>query len=689
MGKLKFTLSNLWLWSSLIGTAILTENLQYFSSDMKGGLNFASVFVLLGIAIVSLFMFYLLNHKENKIKFDYVLMPIFILAAVLMVVAIWVQDQSAVQSIGGVDVNISLTTMDKTKATIGALLFLLFMYGLFFMNSRIQPNSKAAIIPIYVCIAFVYVTIIYSLIVERKEYQSIFSPDAATNPINIASFFGNKNYYGGILFTGILSCMLINYHRPRFVWYMSIAFFLLILLSTASVLPALIATIAVPIYLIEEIVRYSVKKKWYISISATVTVLAILALILVFFWGVKKEWKGFNGIDLYITEIIAKKDFKTLTSRTVVWEKILPACFDSPMHMLLGHGFMISTNIVEGITFDLFGEGVRSTHNGYLQVLFEFGLIGLVIHAILVLYFVYALIRLLLEKRFHFVFVYGFVALAFAAYNVGESSPLFTYKIKEIYMTAVLAMPVITRCKLLSRKHIVKEAMDLPVEPGQLDPIKLGKSITVVLVSLMVSIVPLFLVQFTYDNRIIATIFGKVELYLFICLLFVPYIISLYYRNTNKLHFVLHCAFNGVAIGLIIFIIYYPLGIMGQYKFADIIVPIILFFLLLIEAVAYSFIKRGSIRDWARIFAVGTFLNSIAGYLSSIILGCGIILVIQNLNGINWFTYLFSIWLNLCIYYAFLYLIPVFKTRELIYEVNKISLYHVKRCTIKDETTYG
>ena len=69
MGKLKFTLSNLWLWSSLIGTAILTENLQYFSSDMKGGLNFASVFVLLGIAIVSLFMFYLLNHKENKIKF--------------------------------------------------------------------------------------------------------------------------------------------------------------------------------------------------------------------------------------------------------------------------------------------------------------------------------------------------------------------------------------------------------------------------------------------------------------------------------------------------------------------------------------------------------------------------------------------------------------------------------------------
>ena len=690
MGKLKFTLSNIWLWSSLTGLSILTENLQYLSSNMRGGLQYSSVFILAFIGFVSLFMFYFLNHKENKMTFDYVLFPSFVLAAILLVAGIWAQGDTASVVLGGDTINVLISTSQKVKATIGALLFLLFVYGLLFAYTRTQPHTKHTVFPLIIAILFVYVTIVYSLITERVEYLSIFSDVESKYNINIASFFGNKNYYGGILFTGIICCMLINYHRPRLIWYMSSLFFLVILLSTAAVLPSIIAVVALPIYYIEEITRYSIKRKWYIAISVTLTFLTLFALILIFYIGKTKEWKGFNGIDFYITEIIYNKNFSTLTGRTMIWKAIFPTCFDNPLHTFLGHGFMVSENFIVGITGHLFGgEGVRSAHNGYLEILFEFGILGAIAHAALILYFVYSLIRLLIDKRFHFVFVYGFAALCCAAYNVGESSPFFGYGIKELFLTMVVVVPVMGRAKLLFRRKPVEEAMNLPLKAGELNPIKIGKGLSIIIVSFMIAIVPAFFLQHTYDYSYLTEILGWIELYLLMALLFIPYLVSLYYRNTEKSHFVLHCVFNSAALLLILFIVCFPLLFSGYFDIAKTAAPFIVFFYLLTNALAYSFIKRGSIMEWLKITFVGGFVQSLSGLLGTFIVGSGILLVLQNLNGITWFTYLFGFYANMVVFYAFFYLIPLFHSRDLIYEYNRISLYHNKCCAIKDETTYG
>ena len=692
MGKLKFTLSNIWLWLSLAGVTILTENLQFLTTGMKTGLNIAPMFIMCFVGIGSLFMFFFLNHKENKMKFDYFLLVAFILFGAMFLVAIWVQDSGSVAYLNGGGSNeYTITTFDKVKATLGLVMFLAFLYGMFFMFQRTQPHTKTALIPLYVGLAFVYTAVIFSLIKENKIYKAIFTDDPTVELKYVVSFFGNKNYYGGIIFVGLLISMLINYHRPRFIWYLSMVFLLVMLTATAAALPILIALVAVPLYFIEEIARYSFKRKWYIAISVTIALITLIALIVIFYLGTVFGWKGFQGIDRFITEAIADKDFKTLTGRTKIWAGIFKACFDNPMHMIFGRGFMVSQNQTVAITSSLFNtdHGVRTAHNGYLQVLYEFGIVGFLIHAFLICYFVYSLIRLMLEKRFHFVFVYGFAALCYGLYNVAESSPLFGYGIKELFMTCVLAIPVMARCKLLGRHQIVEEAMNLPQERGQLDFIKLGKAVSGIIMSIMVSIVPLFVVQFTYDNRYLLLILGLTEIVLFIALLIVPYLIAIWYKGSEPLHFLLHVVFNTALIAIVAFVCTVPFIIMKQTQLALYLAPLFLFIVMFADALVYSIIKGGTIFDWFKIFGVGAFVTPIAGSLSTIILGIVMYMVFQNMGAINWFVYLFGILVNFVIFYAFLYIIPVFKSREIIYEVNKVSLYHDKRCTIKDETTYG
>ena len=633
MGKLKFTLSNIWLWLALGGLTILTENLQFLTTGMKQGLNYVPMFIMCFVGIGSLFMFFFLNHKENKIKFDYVLFPSFILFGIVFLIAIWLQKSGSVSFLDGSGTNeYTITTFDKVKATLGLVMFLAFLYALFYMFQRTQPHTKTAVIALYVGIAFVYTAVIFSLVKENKSYRAIFSDEPSKEVIQIVSFFGNKNYYGGIVFVGILSCMLLNYHRPRFVWYLSIVFLLVMLVSTAAALPILIALVAVPVYLIEEIARYSYKRKWYISISATVAFLVLLALVVVFYFGTVFAWKGFIGVDNFVTEAIAKKDFNTLTHRTDIWAAIFKACFDNPVHMFLGHGFMVSQPQTVAITGSIFNSsiGVRTAHNGYLQILYEFGIIGALLHAFLICYFIYSLIRLVLTKRFHFVFVYGFVGLCFAAYNVAESSPLFGYGIKELFMTMVLAVPVMARCKLLGRHQIVEEAMNLPNERGQLDYIKLGKIFSVIIMSAIVSLIPVFFVQFTYDNRYLIKVIALLEVMLFIALLFVPYIIAMYYKNSEPLHFLLHCVFNAALMLIVCLACMIPFFFFGQRKFTMYLLPIFAFIILFADAIVYSLVKGGTIFDWFKIFGLGSFVTPIAGNLATLIGGIAMYMIFQH-----------------------------------------------------------
>lgn len=693
MGKLKFTLSNLWFWIAMVFMAFLTENLSLLTSNMKAGFNVATLAVLSIGCLACLVMYFLVNHKTNKVKLDFILLPAIAIVGLTMVISIWLQKGGTFNYANGEgSVDVTFTTYEKLRATIIFVLFLAFTYAFTFMMNINRKSNRIIMFLAYVGIATALISVAYSLATEMNVYVSIFKAEPLPD-LSIDSFYGNKNYYGGILFIGIMSCIIAIYYRPRLHWYILICALYIVLISTAAVLPSLICTIAVPVYLFEEVVRFAIKKKWKYCIFALISVFILMSLAILFYWGSKHEWNGFIGLDVYITQTFKSKNFITYSGRTQIWNTVIPLCFDNPIHAIFGHGFMLSEKYILAITGAMNSDpttAVRTTHNGYIETLFDYGIIGLVVEAVLLCYFIYACIRLLLEKRFHFVFIYAFVFLCCATYNFCESSSFFDAGVKEIYMTMLFVMPVFGEYKLSRRPEKIIEIKNLPATRKEMDPVKLGQSVALVIMSLLVvagcSLVSTIVYQMPwFKNLMLNIVIG-----LGISLLFVPYLVTLYYKGKEKLHFILHTVFNGLLIPAVLVIMY--LFMKRESSIATMIpylLPGLLLLTLVIETVAYSLIKNGSIKEWAQVVVKGSFVinrYALVGGALCTLLPC---LILQSFGLMNYFIYLTIIILGLIGYFMVFHFLPTKGGKEIIDYYNELAIWNIKRVALKDETYYG
>lgn len=693
MGKLKFTFANLWFWVAMIVAVFLTENLMHLTGNPKAGFDYPTLVLLSLACVICLFMFFFINHKRNKMRIDWVLLPSFIIFSALLIVGIWFNNGASytfADGSGTVDVVISLH--DKIKSTVILCVFLLFSYAMFFPLQSNVPHSRRGQFLAYVGIVAALISLVFSLATEYKVYIAIFKGEVLPN-MNIVSFYGNKNYYGGVLLIGFLACIIANYHKPRLVNFLLMIIFTLAVLASGSMLPALVASGALVIYLFEEVIRFSVKKKWLYSFYSTLSILIVLSLVLLFYYGVTHYWNGFRGLDAYITEMFAKKNFATLTGRTLIWKAILPHVFDSTTHLVFGHGFMISEKTILGITGAMNNNpnsGVRTTHNGYLQIAFEYGLVGIVIHAILVSYFIYSCIRLMLEKRFHMAFVYLFVGLCAGVYNFCESSSYFDAGVKEIYMTALFAMPAIREAKLIKHQEKVEEAKAIDVGNNPLTHIALGRSIAIILMSLICGCGVMFICSYTYQMAWLKTLLLNIIIGLGIAFLFIPYLVSLYYKKSDKLYFILRLAFNALIFAFLITAMFILMNkVDGLKAYIPYAVPGVIFLVLLLEVVSYSIIKNGSIKEWASVTLLGGFAISKFAVFASLLTGLISYFIYENLGYLNMFSYLVIPALAMIMFYVALYFFPSKKGKETMKSVNDRRLLGIKREAVFGETYYG
>ena len=693
MGKLKFTLSNIWFWLALLFVSFLTENLSLLTNDIHQGFNPTTLIVLSVGCLICLFMYYFVNHKENKVKLDFVLLPAIAIFGIAMLIGIWMQGSSSLEyADGSKTIVVEYSNYEKIRASIILVLFLGLMYAVMFMMNINRPSNRIIKFLAYVGIGAAIVSIIFSLATEMDIYIDMFKGIGTTGRY-IDSFYGNKNYYGGILFIGTLTCIVLNYYRPRLHWYLLMILFAGISASITALLPTLISAIAIPVYFLEETIRFAVKKKWKYCIFALISLLILFAIVLLLYIGSKKGWPGFSSIDAFISKAVKDKNFATLSDRTDLWKTLLPMCFDSPLHIILGHGFMLSEKYVLSATEALRSgilPGVKTTHNGYLEVMFDYGIVGLVVHVALLSYFVYAAIRLCLEKRFHFVFTYGFVVLCCAVYNFCESSSFFDAGVKEIYMTILFMMPVIGEYKLSRRPEKIEEIKNLPVENKAWDPIKLGQTVAFILMSFLITAGASLCIVTVYQNISVTLLMLNIVIGLAISLLFLPYLVTLYYKGEDKLYFILHTVFNGILIPAFLFVIYmfinqeYSTSLMIPY-----LIPGLLIVIYLLETVIYSLIKNGSIKEWVSVVVKGSFVINryalVAGALGTIISG----LIIQTMGQMNYYIYIVCIILGLLAYYATFHFLPTKGGEEVLNQCNDLALWNIKRVTLKDKKYYG
>lgn len=692
MEKLKFTLGNLWFWAAMIFVCFLTENMQYLSANPLNGYNPTTLIIITAGTIDCLFMYFFINHKKNKMSFDWVLLSAITTIGVAFLIGIWLaKGNTYTFEDGSNSISVSFTTYEKVRASIILVVFLVFTYAYMFCINTAKFSGRKTILLAYVGIGAAVVSIIFSFATEMKVYEAIFKNEV-TSGLSIDSFYGNKNYYGSVLFIGILSCIIAIYYKPRFHWYLLMVFMYVVLLSTAAVLPSVIITFVLPIYLLEETIRFSVKRKWKYSVFTTISILLLFTLVFLFFYGSNHEWNGFKGLDVYLSEVFNRKNFSTFSGRTKIWENIIPYCIDSPISIIFGHGAIISEKHILAITAAMNNTlvGVRTTHNGYIQVMFEYGIIGLLTNVLLICYFLYSCVRLLLEKHFHFVFVHFLVVVACLVFNFCESSSFFDAGVKEIFMSVCFLMPVITKYKLSKRPERLQEVKDIPYEYKKMDYIKLGQTISIVLVSLICAVCAGLLCTYTYANTalkytMLNTLFG-----LIISLVFIPYLISLFYKDNDNVTFAVHLAFNFLLIGLFLFGIFaffkQDASTKSMLKFT---LPGLLALVLLIDAVVYSIIKNASIKDWIKVFVFGGFVIPRYALLGGFVVSAIIVIVLQNVGLMNWFAYLTNYAISLVAFYLVLNFLPTKGGKEIATYLNELDLYNIKRITIMDEFYYG
>ena len=690
MGKLKFTLTNIFFWVAMLLISFLMENLLFFSSEMKGGLNLPTLAILTGACLLSLFMFYFIEHKENKIKIDFVLLPAILIFGAFLIIGIWVVKDETFVSETGANFVVSLTKFERIRATIICALFIIFSYTYLFFVHVNKPRSRRLSIICYVGIAAALVSLIYSLCTEMKEYLSIFS-DEPIPGLSIDSFYGNKNYYGGVLLIGFLSCIVANYYKPRLYKYLLMIILFLATLASAAMLPTLISAAVLAIYLVEEVIRFACKRKWLYSSFAMISILVVLSLIALFYFAVTKPVKGFIGLNVYLTEMLKSKNFATFTGRTKLWFGIIPHCFDNIMHSIFGHGFLVSEKYMIGLTASINDgdlSGVRTAHNGLVEIMFNYGMVGTVVLVGMVAYFFYSCFRLMLEKRFHFVFVYSLVVFAMLAHNFLESSPFFDVGVKEMYITFTFMMPVIVENKFINRNKKIEELKNIDVDKKTLSPVKFGQTVSLILVALIVCVLPAFVSSMTYSNALLRNWMINIVIFLSILLIFLPYLLSLFYRKGDLPMFALHTAANLLFITLITVLSYIFLKNSGS-SMMKYVVPIILFASLLIHTLIYSLIKGGSIKDYYLIFIKGAFIQPRNAIFASLIIGAIISLGYQVFNNMTMYIYLLNMVVGLITFMSIMYFFPTRGGKELINELNEIGLYKTKELVIKDESYYG
>ena len=695
MGKLRFTLVNLWFWATMIIMNFLTENLP-LSGNGKDGFSVTSLVLISLSAILCMFMFYFINHKRNKITFDWILLPAISFVGLVLLISIWAAQPITYTYANGVDsVTVTYSLFEKVRASIILLIFLAFTYAYMFVMRVNALRNRQFFWLIYAGIITAYISLIASIIIEHESYLLIFKETTAENisVVSIRSFYSNKNYYGGVLFVGFLCCMAANYYKPRFFNYLSMLILFLGTLASASMLPTIISMVALPIYLLEEIIRFAIKRKWLPCSFAIIVTFIAIAIILIFYVGSQQHWDGFVGLDEYISKVFSSKNFTTITGRVTIWEHVYPYIFDNPLSAIIGHGFMITEKNILGITEAMANDAtaaVRTTHNGYVQIVFEYGLFGAFIYLLLMGYFGYACIRLLLEKRFHYVFIYAFIVLCCCIYNMAESSSFFDSGVKEMFITITFIMPIIADERGLSRRKKIMEIKAIKERKEPVNYIKLAKGLTVINYSVVLATALMFISVTTLQTGWLRYLMLNILIGSIVSLLFIPYLISLFKRNTDRPIFVLHMVANFLLLGFIVFVMIFA---MPKYRTLKILmpyaVPFMIFMILAVQTIIYSLSKRGSLSEWFKVLLHGCILIPRYATFGAIALGGLLILVTQSMQFIDMFNYWFLYGLTYIGFYMTLHFLPTLEGKNILKEYNEFGLTRVHNIYLKDEKYYG
>lgn len=691
MGKYKFTFTNILFWVGIVVSLIVFENITFFDKPtingfMNLGMPDPYFFMLFALAAFCYLSMIIYESVMNHAKVNVISLVCCLTLLGTGIAGIMLFD--GMEFTNGAEA-IVVDQWSKIKHILSFVLFILSIYSITFYFSKNHPSIKRLRFLFIAVIIVTYFFVIYSIVTEYSKYELIANAKETEiiRNVGIKSLFLNSNMFAGFILMGICASIGLNYFKKNIFSFISIIGFTTIQVFACSLTAIIITLVLVFSYFLLEIILVFKKSlgkgmlKLFVMLAITIGIVILFAMCQTY------QIEGLSTFFRFLYQEMSNTDYGTFSSRVNIWNNALAASNQNIFTLLFGYGFRNSEYIVGGMV-NVEGHKL-SCHNGYLQILLNFGVVGLAVFALFIGVYFYSLIRLMkYHKRFALIFL--LLGASYFAMAVTESLIAFNASAQGILIGTLFYLPVINRFTHLKHQEIGDYAIHCHNSPRLIEPKLMVRSASRVILGLMALVSTFFIFDECRESYIIYYTLINAEIVLSIAFLLLPYLVGLWSKHGSIMRFIVHLTIfaliiDGASLATSLIYMFIP-GLDNNFKW---FIPLGVIGALVLFTIIYSFIFRGGL---------SLYLNTFVGFKTSIgsLIGMGLFYaglyfakgyMIPN----SLITYLVTGITAVMVFVVFSLIVPTKDTVKIIYNDGEFDANLMRIDVIRDrlEEPYG
>lgn len=653
--KQRNLVTNILLWTILILTAYFAENVVLFDfSNFQRGfslLEYALLFV--GIIAIIGYFFYI-EHKQNGLRAQWFFIALLIVVVIGAIIGIFLTPETQTYQVTEivdevetiVTKQFTLTLEEKINSALFAVIAGIGVYLQLFILPRLISFKKYVLFLMYVLVVVALITAILSYVIDYSSYEHLYQ-HGLTGYIYPQSFLFNRNMYALMLLLGMLALYNIISIKPKWYNYVFLIFLFINIFFTFSKAATGIALITFFIHFVYRMIAtfkvHKIRNIIFLSLCGILVICGVLLIPFPFFMNVRL----FNEARRFILEYYVQLGIGSYDTRNDIWDSVIKLA--DGVHLWFGRGQIIFNKTLTFYTGQV-SEARRTeifSHNGFLEILGQWGLIGLIPYCLGVLTILGVNIYVAIKD-----YKTGIPALiifgAFLAYTMVETSTLFDLTIEGVTTTALVALPSLSW--LYAKRHpeenhnLVRNAEELEYKiPVYNHPLFAKKTSMTLALFFGVATVGVF-AYFTKIEATFSVYLSYVILILGSYMTLTRILTNLYSLRNKRAHKLFYVGLIGNIIAIITILTVYVLFV------SPLVVVFAINVLVLNWLITERFFGRGNMSF--KTFIRDSFIPSIPLFLA--IAGSGSIVILLA-RGLSWFIIgeIIVLYIILCVPFVF------------------------------------
>lgn len=442
----------------MIFMAYFAENVIVFDFN-----NFQREFTILeyvllfsGILAIMVYYFYS-EFKYNGMKLKWILAVILILIVFSTSLGIFltpeIQYFETIEIIDEVETLVikeySTSMIDKLKSFLFVVIAAAGVYIQVIILPKIISFKRYVLFLMYIIVMISVISAFVSYFMDYESYVHLYYHGLVGYNFP-QSFVFNRNMYALMLLLGIMALYVIISYLPKWYNYVFLIFIFINIFFTFSKAAFGIAVITFIVHFVYRMIatfkRNKIRNIIYLALVGILAICGILLIPFPFFM----EIQLFNEARRFILEYYINLGIGSYDGRTEIWDSVL--ALSNGTYLWFGRGLTIFNKTL----FFYCGEIALPrryalfSHNGFLEILGQWGLVGLIPYCLGVLTILIIDIYVAVKN-----YKVGIPALiifgAFLGYTMVETSTLFDLTIEGITTTALVTLPALSW--LNARRH--------------------------------------------------------------------------------------------------------------------------------------------------------------------------------------------------------------------------------------------